>query len=248
MRKAIIVNPFTIVVTIGVLFVTGLIYFKGFKPGNWGLYTTVILLCSLICLYRWAQQAAASSKEITLVAALAAVAAVGRLPFAALPGVQPTTFLVIASGYVFGSQVGFIVGATAALVSNFFLGQGPWTPWQMLGWGLVGCSGAYINKYWPAISRWMMALFAGIWGFVFGWLQNLGFWIVYIQPLTFKSFLAAYAASFYFDLAHAVSNIILCILFFPSVIKVLEDYKMRLHHSYAEVPAAGENFPTDRQP
>lgn len=80
------------------------------------------------------------------------------------------------------------------------------------------------------------ALFAGIWGFVFGWLQNLGFWIVYIQPLTFKSFLAAYAASFYFDLAHAVSNIILCILFFPSVIKVLEDYKMRLHHSYVEAP------------
>jgi len=207
-------------------------YTYGLKPNNWGLYATVILLLALLALYKWSQSAAATSKEITLIAALAGVAAVGRVPFAALPGVQPTTFLVIASGYVFGPQAGFMVGATAGLVSNFFLGQGSWTPWQMMGWGLVGCSSAYIRRIWPDISRWAMAFFAGLWGFVFGWIQNLGFWVVYIQPLTLKSFLAAYAASFFFDLAHAVSNVLLCILFFPSVIVILEDYQQRLHHSY----------------
>jgi hypothetical protein len=66
----------------------------------------------------------------------------GRIPFAALPGVQPTSFLVMVSGLVFGPQAGFMIGAMAALASNFFLGQGPWTPWQMLGWGLMGMSAA----------------------------------------------------------------------------------------------------------
>ena len=219
---------------IGLAIFIYLLYTQGLKPGNWGLYATVILLGALCWLYRWAQDSAATSKQITLVAALAAVAAIGRVPFAALPGVQPTTFLVIASGFVFGPQVGFIVGATAAMVSNFFLGQGPWTPWQMLGWGMVGCSAAFIKKYWPGISRWAMAVFGGVWGFIFGWIQNLGFWIVYIQPLTLKSFLAAYLASFYFDLAHAVSNVLLIILFFTAVIRVLEDYQQRLHHSYSD--------------
>jgi len=228
------VNLFNIVIALGSTIIIYLLFTQGFKPGNWGLYATVILLGALGGLYRWAQNSAATSKQITLIAALAAVAAVGRVPFAALPGVQPTTFLVIASGFVFGPQVGFIVGATAALVSNFFLGQGPWTPWQMMGWGLVGCSAAFIKKYWPGISRWAMAVIGGVWGFIFGWIQNLGFWIVYIQPLTLKSLLAAYLASFYFDLAHAVSNVLLMILFFPAVIRVLDDYQQRLHHSYSD--------------
>lgn len=217
---------------LGLIVVIYLIYTCGFQPNNWGLYATIILLLALLALYRWSQSAAATSKEITLIAALAGVAAVGRVPFAALPSVQPTTFLVIASGYVFGPQAGFMVGATAALVSNFFLGQGSWTPWQMMGWGLAGCSAAYLKRFWPDNSRWAVALFAGLWGFIFGWIQNLGFWVVYIQPLTLKSFLAAYAASFFFDLAHVVSNVLLCILFFPAVIKILEDYHQRLHHSY----------------
>src|SRR5690242_6933421 len=71
-------------------------------------------------------------RELVLLAVLAAVAAVSRIPFASLPSVQPTTFVVILSGMVFGSESGFVVGAVAALVSNLFLGQGPWTLWQML--------------------------------------------------------------------------------------------------------------------
>jgi len=129
-------SVYGILIVIGLALGVYLGYTQGVNPYNWGLYATVILLLALAGLYRWSQNAAPTSKEITLAAALAAVAAVGRVPFAALPSVQPTSFLVIASGYVFGPQVGFIVGATAALVSNFFFGQGPWTPWQMFCWGM----------------------------------------------------------------------------------------------------------------
>ena len=61
----------------------------------------------------------------------------GRVLFVAVPGVQPVTVIVVAAGASLGARAGMAVGATAALVSNLFLGQGPWTPWQMLGW--AGC-------------------------------------------------------------------------------------------------------------
>ena len=74
---------------------------------------------------------------MTLVAALAGLAAAGRILFAAVPDVQPVTVTVAAAGVALGPRRGFAVGAIAALASNFFLGQGVHTPWQMLAWG--GC-------------------------------------------------------------------------------------------------------------
>ncbi|KEF36663.1 ECF-type riboflavin transporter, S component [Schinkia azotoformans MEV2011] len=67
------------------------------------------------------------SRGIVLIAILAAIAAVSRVPFAAIPSVQPTSFVIIIAAIVFGAETGFLVGAIAALVSNLFLGQGPWT-------------------------------------------------------------------------------------------------------------------------
>ena len=79
---------------------------------------------------------------VALVAALAALAVAGRLAFAPIPNVVATTDIVLFTGYALGAAPGFAVGALAALVSNFWLGQGPWTPWEMAGWGLVGLGGA----------------------------------------------------------------------------------------------------------
>ena len=68
------------------------------------------------------------SQVVALVAALAALAIAGRIAFAAFPNVKPTTDIVIFAGYALGGAPGFAVGALAALVSNFWFGQGPWTP------------------------------------------------------------------------------------------------------------------------
>ena len=73
---------------------------------------------------------------------LAAFAALGRIAFAAVPNVKPTTDIVLIAGYALGGAPGFAIGALAALTSNFFFGQGPWTPWQMAAWGATGVLGA----------------------------------------------------------------------------------------------------------
>ena len=81
-----------------------------------------------------------------MIATLGATAAAGRVLFAAIPGVQPVTVMTVAAGAALGARSGFAVGALAAFVSNFFLGQGTWTPWQMLGWGACGVAGALAPK------------------------------------------------------------------------------------------------------
>ncbi len=80
-----------------------------------------------------------------IISMLSAIGAIGRVPFAAIPSVQPTSFVIIMSGLSFGGNTGFMVGSTAALVSNMLLGQGPWTPWQMFAWGMMGFTAPYLR-------------------------------------------------------------------------------------------------------
>ena len=81
---------------------------------------------------------------VALVAALAALAVAGRLVLAPIPNVVATTDIALITGYALGGPPGFAVGALAAPISNIWLGQGPWTAWQMAGWGLVGLAGAWL--------------------------------------------------------------------------------------------------------
>ncbi|MFZ5595838.1 MAG: ECF transporter S component [Bacillota bacterium] len=199
---------------------------------GWGLLSAEIMLIALVLFYWGFEQGRASSREIALIAVLGAVAAVGRVPFAALPNVQPTTFMVIVSGFVFGPRAGFMVGSTAALVSNFFLGQGPWTPWQMFSWGLAGVSAGLIKPVLPGSKG--MAAFCFIWGYLFGWIMNLWFWTAFIQPLNWQSFVATYAASFWWDTFHAAGNAAFYLLFGASFTKILKRFRRKLKISIIE--------------
>ncbi len=105
---------------------------------HWGLLSLAFAGLTVLAMFLEFGERAASSRDISLTAMLGAVSAVVRVPFAALPGLQPSTFIVAVSGYVFGPVSGFMVGALTALISNLFLGMGPWTLYQMLAWGLVG--------------------------------------------------------------------------------------------------------------
>jgi len=114
---------------------------------NWALMATVLAVLVILAFFFSFESIAQSSKEIALISMLATMSAVLRIPFGAIPGFQPCTFLIICSGYVFGPVSGFMVGAMTPLISNFFLGQGPWTLYQMLAWGLIGCGAGYLGRF-----------------------------------------------------------------------------------------------------
>ncbi len=113
---------------------------------TWQLASFAVLGLALAAGFAWYERAHPSAKVLALVATLAALAALGRMAFAPLPNVKPTTDIVLLSGYVLGGAPGFVVGAVAALASNFFFGQGPYTPWQMVAWGAVGLFGALLPE------------------------------------------------------------------------------------------------------
>ena len=112
---------------------------------TWQLGSFAVLGLALAAGFGWYERAHPSSKVLALVATLAALAALGRVAFAPLPNVKPTTDIVLLSGFALGGAPGFAVGAVAALGSNLVFGQGPWTPWQMGAWGLVGIVGAALG-------------------------------------------------------------------------------------------------------
>src|SRR5436305_12280043 len=109
---------------------------------TWQLGSFTILALALAAGFAWYERSRPDARIVALVATLAAFATLGRIAFAALPNVKPTTDIVLVSGYALGGGPGFVVGALAGFTSNFFFGQGPWTPWQMGSWGATGLRGA----------------------------------------------------------------------------------------------------------
>ena len=84
------------------------------------------------------------ARELVLLATMTALAVAGRAAFYWLPQCKPVCAIVILTAVAFTPEAGFVTGAAAGLISNFFFGQGPWTPWQMLGFGLVGFLGGVL--------------------------------------------------------------------------------------------------------
>ena len=145
-------------------------------------------------------------RQLMPTAVLAALAAAGRVLFAPLPDVKPVSAIAIVAGAALGRRSGFVVGALAALLSNFFFGQGPWTPWQMYAWGLVGYVGGLLGEK-DLLSRTPVLYGWGIVsGLVYGLILNGYHVLGYVQPLTWQSALVACAASLPLDVTHGLAT------------------------------------------
>jgi energy-coupling factor transport system substrate-specific component len=189
---------------------------------NWGLMSVILVALAIGSFFFEFEGSAIGSKEIAIIGILSTVSAVVRIPFAAIPSVQPCTYLIICSGYVFGPLAGFMVGAITALISNFFLGQGPWTIYQMFAWGMAGVSASYLKRLNP--SRGKLMAFGILWGYLFGAIVNTWFWASFIYPLTPRTFIVSQLNSLWFDTAHAVANAIFLGLLGKKTIDILERF------------------------
>ncbi|QEK11391.1 ECF transporter S component [Crassaminicella thermophila] len=202
---------------------------------NWALFSAIIIGLAMLTFFWRFERSGINAKEVALIATMASLAGIARVPFAAIMSLQPTTFMVMITGYVFGTQIGFMVGAVAALVSNFFIGQGPWTPWQMFCWGMCGVLAALLSKRCKNLNLIFFTVLTGICGYLFGWVMNIWHWVGFVYPLTLKTFLATYAASFPFDTLHALGNVVFSILFGKSFYQVLVRFKKRISVTYTMI-------------
>ncbi len=221
MARSVTIFCFVLILLVGILILAQELIRQ--HPILMSLLFAGLIMLPFIIRFEWRSL---GSREMVLLSLMIAIAAVSRVPFAGLPSVQPTTFVIIVTAIVFGAESGFVVGAGAALVSNIFLGQGPWTPWQMLSWGLVGLTAGLLRN--TFVMRWPLfrLLFGFVWGFLFGWIMNL--WVMTgMENWSWSTFAMVYGASFYFDLAHAVSNLFFLFLFSTAWIRILERFQRK---------------------
>jgi energy-coupling factor transport system substrate-specific component len=174
------------------------------------------------------------ARKIAAIATLSALGGVLRVPFAAIPGLQPTTFITAVAGYTLGPVNGFMVGGMAAFISNFFLGHGPWTLWQMLGWGLCGFFFGLLKHINKSIKIWIFALICGIWGYIFGVIQDMWYVVAFVKPLTLNAVLVGIGASFYFDTLHSIGNVLFTLMLGGNFIKTLDRFNKRYTVEYVE--------------
>jgi energy-coupling factor transport system substrate-specific component len=193
------------------------------SSGAWILALSAVLLVAGVVAY---ERAPGGARELSLVATIGAAAAAGRVLFAAVPSAQPVSALCVAAGVALGPRAGAAVGAVAALVSNVFLGQGPWTPVQVLAWGLVGASSGVLARL--LRRRATLVVFGAAWGFAFGALLNVWQVAAFGPALTPQALLATQARGLPFDITHAVTNAVLLAVAGPTLIRLLERYARRL--------------------
>ena len=206
--------------------------------GQSALLSFFVVVAALAVFFGRFEASAPRLRDIMPTAVLAALAAAGRVLFAPVPDFKPVSAIAIIAGTVFGRRSGFMVGALAALVSNFFFGQGPWTPWQMYAWGMVGYlagllarAGAFrgassaraegATRSRGASQRALLHMLPlYVFGFVSGPLYGLvlNSWSIigFYHPQNVAQAALVYAAALPFDVAHGVSTVVfLAVLYAP---------------------------------
>jgi energy-coupling factor transport system substrate-specific component len=206
---------------------------------SWQLASFAIVLGGLGAAFWWYERSEPPAKLLAVVATLAALAALGRDAFAAVPDVKPITAIVLVGGLAFGARPGFAIGAISALASNILLGEGPWTPWQMLGWGLVGLLGAALGgllrgRRPPAL---VLALACAASAELFNLVVDLYTWTG-TGNHTVAGFGLVLGSAVAFDLTHVAASFAFGLAFGPGLLRMLMRIRARLQVTWADGEAA----------
>ena len=141
------------------------------------------------------------ARRMVIVAVMTALCIVGRF----IPFFKPVTALTIITAMYLGSESGFLTGALAALLSNFTFGQGPWTPFQMLAWGMIGLAAGYMAGPLKR-HRWLLLLYGTASGVLYSLLMDVWTVLWYNGTLNWQLYAGAVAASLPHMALYGVAN------------------------------------------
>jgi energy-coupling factor transport system substrate-specific component len=195
---------------------------------SWPLASFAIVAGVLLAGWLTYERSRPSARMVAVVATLAAVAALGRDAFVALPDVKPITAIALVVGYALGPLPGFTVGAIGMLASNMMLGQGPYTPWQMAAWGLVGLAGALLGRMsGRRMGRTGLALACAVMALVAKEIMNVYTWTLGAAH-TPAAFLLIAGQALPFDITDTVASFLFGFAFGPELARLLGRMRARM--------------------
>lgn len=166
------------------------------------------------------------TRKLVLIAAMIALSVIGRIIFTPIPGFKPVTAMVVITAMYFGSEAGFMTGALSALISNFYFGQGPWTPFQMFSWGIIGLIAGIIARQLRE-NKVVLVIYGIFSGVLFSFIMDVWTVLSYNNDFSRAAYLAAVASAVQFTVIYAVSNVIFLLLFAKPIGKILERIKVK---------------------
>ncbi|MBQ9551648.1 MAG: ECF transporter S component [Clostridia bacterium] len=185
-----------------------------------------VLLLTVLFFYSGFERKKVTSRRLVVVAVMTALAALGRVILTPFPGVTPITAFAALTALSLGGEAGFMVGSLAALLSDFYAGQGVWTPFQMFAWGLTGLFAGLLAKQLKN-NRVLLVIYGVIAGVAYSFLMDL--WSVLWLNGTFslKLYAAALVTSLPFTIIYAVTNTVLLLLLVKPFCKKLDRIKLK---------------------
>lgn len=197
------------------------------KGAAWTALCVSLLSCVPFFLnYEFKNGGRHTARELTVLAVLIGLSALGRFVFAWLPGFKPLAAIAILAGIYLGRDAGFLVGAMSVLVSNFYFGQGPWTAFQMFAFGflgfLAGCLSGVLRR--SRIGAALYGMFAGV---LFSMIMDIWSALWLDGVLTLRRYLVLCLSALPFTVTYAVSNVVFLLILMKPVGEVLERLQVK---------------------
>ncbi len=165
--------------------------------------------------------------RLIILAVMVALSVSGRLLFAVVPFFKPVTALVVITALTFGGEAGFMTGALTAVLSNFYFGQGPWTPFQMVVWGTIGLVAGLLCAPLKK-SPVLLCIFGVLSGVAYSLCMDIWSVLWMDNTVVLERYFTVVASSFPFMVIYAVSNVVFLLFLAKPIGKKLE----RIHIKY----------------
>lgn len=182
-----------------------------FKEKFYAWISLIIAILACLPLFYSFEYKENTSKEIAVLAVIIAISVAGRFVFAWLPGFKPVTAITVIAAIWLGKESGFTIGCLTALVSNFYFGQGPWTPFQMFAWGMLGFLAGLLSK--PLKKSRILLLIYGVFaGIAYSFTMDV--WTTLWTDGTFNlsRYIAFVTAALPITAEYAISNLIFLLI------------------------------------
>lgn len=166
-------------------------------------------------------------REILTIAVMSAISVAGRCLFIVTPGFKPVAAITAITGFSLGAEAGFLTGATSALVSNMFFGQGPWTPFQMFTWGMIGFFAGLLGKTGVMHKKWALVLFGIFAGIFFSFGMDVWGAVSLYGVFNWEAYIIALGTAVPFTIVYCVSNVIFLLLLTKPISEKLQRVKIK---------------------